>query len=276
MSGEFGFFPPTSLASIADISGGDLAEAFYVPQPYEPNYAYPLLVLFHGEGEDEQRMVEMMPSLSRRNHIGLSLRAPETVSRQDKIQGYSWGSAFGRPNSRRRNRDDAVNPSSLIVEQASDLEIFRSFMEKSGHDPVESLNDSVIAAIKRARTNLHIHSERVFLVGVGQGAATAFRLGLSHPEKFAGIVSLNGWIPDGFPALLRYQACRRLRVFIAHGCANSQFSYHQASRQARMLRNAGLKVSFSPYPTDERIGKKMLIDVDHWLIKDCIITDNGL
>ena len=29
-----------------------LVEARFIPRQYEPNYAYPLLVLFHGRGSD--------------------------------------------------------------------------------------------------------------------------------------------------------------------------------------------------------------------------------
>src|SRR4051812_27808007 len=56
---------------------GTLVEARFVPQRYEPNYAYPLLVLFHGRGGDEQQMVRSMPALSWRNYVGLSLRGPD-------------------------------------------------------------------------------------------------------------------------------------------------------------------------------------------------------
>ena len=58
---------------------GSLVEARFVPQRYEPNYPYPLLVLFHARGGDEQQMVRSMPALSWRNYVGLSLRGPEAV-----------------------------------------------------------------------------------------------------------------------------------------------------------------------------------------------------
>ena len=39
-----------------EASTGPLAEACYVPQRYEPNYPYPLLVMFHPRGGDEHRL----------------------------------------------------------------------------------------------------------------------------------------------------------------------------------------------------------------------------
>ena len=77
-------------------STGPLVEARFVPQRYEPNYAYPLLVLLHARGGDEQQMVRSMPAMSWRNYVGLSLRGPETVVRKGRESGHGWGPAFAR------------------------------------------------------------------------------------------------------------------------------------------------------------------------------------
>ena len=50
-----------------------LVEARFIPRQYEPNYAYPLLVLFHGRGSDEEQLVRAMPALSWRNYVGPGL-----------------------------------------------------------------------------------------------------------------------------------------------------------------------------------------------------------
>src|SRR3954451_19216022 len=76
---------------------GSLVEARFIPQRYEPNYAYPLLVLFHARGGDEQQMVRSMPALSWRNYVGLSLRGPEAVNKRGRPEGYGWGPTFVRP-----------------------------------------------------------------------------------------------------------------------------------------------------------------------------------
>src|SRR3954466_5174920 len=76
---------------------GSLVETRFVPQRYEPNYPYPLLVLFHSRGGDEQQMVRSMPAMSWRNYVGLSLRGTEPALRRGGAEGYSWGPAFARP-----------------------------------------------------------------------------------------------------------------------------------------------------------------------------------
>src|SRR5258706_14285385 len=79
-----------------DIStgAGSLVEARFIPQRYEPNYAYPLLVLFHARGGDEQQMVRSMPALSGRNYVGLSLRWPEAGDKRGGPEGDGGSPAF--------------------------------------------------------------------------------------------------------------------------------------------------------------------------------------
>ena len=116
---------------------------------------------------------------------------------------------------------------------------------------------------------LHIHSERIFLVGCGEGAAVAYRFGLSYPERFAGVVAVNGWLPTGLPPLGRMKACRDLPLLVVHGAWNSKHPLSSARREVAALRAGGLKVAFQSYPSTHRLNSQMLSDVDTWLINHC-------
>ena len=64
----------------------------FLPTGYEPNYAYPLLVFFHGHGSNEEQILRLAPRLSRRNYISIGLRGPQQLGeRTDGEQGYTWG-----------------------------------------------------------------------------------------------------------------------------------------------------------------------------------------
>ena len=144
-----------------------------MPQSYEPNYPYPLLAMFHGRGGDEQQMVRSMPSMTWRNYVGLGLRGPEVAVRREHHDGFGWGSAFARPD-RRSVRSPEVLP---------DGEIVRRMLASEGPpDAIDALEDAVFASIRNVRRTLHVHSERIFLVGTGEGAAVAYRLGLTYPR----------------------------------------------------------------------------------------------
>ena len=86
-----------------------LVEARFIPRQYEPNYAYPLLVLFHARGSDEEQLVRAMPALSWRNYVGLALRGPEPVVKRDRLAGFGWGRQFEHPDRARSRRDAGLS-----------------------------------------------------------------------------------------------------------------------------------------------------------------------
>jgi phospholipase/carboxylesterase len=244
-----------------DISTGAtaLVEARFIPQRYEPNYPYPLLALFHARGGDEQQMVRSMPALSWRNYVGLSLRGPEAVNKRGRADGYGWGPEFARPDRM------APRPASPF----SEAEVVRRRLLEPSPDLFDVLEDGVFSAIRQTRRTLHVHSERIYLVGIGEGAAVAYRLGLSFPERFAGVVAINGWLPGGFRPLGRLKACRDLRILVVHGEWNARVPVRAVRRDVASLRAGGLRVAFQSYPCAHRLTSPMLADVDTWLINHC-------
>ena len=255
MNGDRRSTPPFEATS----GPAALAEARFIPQRYEPNYPYPLLVLFHGRGGDEHQMLASMPAMSWRNYVGLSLRGPDAVARRGQEVGYSWGNPFARPD-RIRSQFESTPPPAQVV---------RRVLEGNAPDAMDRLEDSVFQAIRNLRRSLHVHSERIFLVGVGEGAAVAYRFGLAHPERFAGVVAINGWLPGGSPVLSRVKDCRDLRTLVVHGAWNGRAPVEKAQRDVSLLRTAGLRVSYQAYPCGSRITTPMLSDVDTWLINQC-------
>jgi phospholipase/carboxylesterase len=236
-----------------------LVESRFIPQRYEPNYAYPLLVLFHGRGGDEQQMVRSMPAMSWRNYVGLGLRGPAPSFRRGRHEGFGWGPDFARPE-RHMPR---------CLSGVPEGEAVRRRLLENEDDAIDRLEDGVITAIRQTRRTLHVHSERIFLVGIGEGAAVAYRLGLSFPERFAGVVAINGYIPGGFRPLARLKSCRDLRILVVHGEWNARVPVRAARRDVASLRAGGLRVAFQSYPCAHRITTPMLSDVDTWLINHC-------
>lgn len=236
-----------------------LIEARYIPRQYEPNYAYPLLVLLHARGGDEDQLVRAMPAVSRRNYVGLGLRGTAPLMKRDRLSGYSWGREFELP-----KRVDFRSPAT-----PSESERFRRSLRAPETDPISVLEEGVFHGIRQTRSLLHVHSERIFLVGCGEGAAVAYRLGLTFPEKFAGVVAINGWIPGGFRPLGRLKACRDFPVLVVHGAWNAQVPLSRARRDVSVLRAGGLRVAFQSYPCNHRLDSNMLADVDTWVMNHC-------
>lgn len=203
----------------------------FLPTGYEPNYAYPLLVFFHGHGGSEEQVLRLAPRLSRRNYICIGLRGPRTVGlRPDGRIGYSWGADLA---------------ASSLVE------------------------DYMLRAVEQTRRNYHVHSERIYLAGFCEGATQAYRLALTFPDKIAGVVSLNGCMPRQGRPLLRLPEARQLRVLIGHGIANAMIPLSLARQDHRLLWSAGLDVQMHTYPSTHRLHPHMLRDIDRWIMQMC-------
>lgn len=203
----------------------------FLPTGYEPNYAYPLIVFFHGHGSNEEQIMKLAPRLSRRNYVCIGLRGPEALPPKDDGRArYSWGTD---------------GPCDAHVE------------------------DYVFRAIEQTRRNYHIHSERIYLAGICEGATLAYRFALTFPDKFAGIIALNGALPRRGGPLLRLPEIRNLGVFVGHGIANSYVPLSIAKKDFQLLYTAGLPIQMQTYPTTHRLHADMLRDIDRWIMDAC-------
>jgi phospholipase/carboxylesterase len=202
----------------------------FLPTGYEPRYAYPLLVLFHGHGGSEEQVLRLAPRLSRRNYICISLRGPQTLVSHEGRLRYSWG--------------------------------------PEGHFDSQ-VEDYVLQAVEHTRRSYHVHSERIYLAGICEGACLAYRMGLLFPEKFGGVIALNGLMPRQGRPLFRLPALRQLRVFMGHGIANSYAPLSLAQGDQRLLYTAGLSVELNTYPTNHRLHPDMLRDINRWVMEIC-------
>jgi phospholipase/carboxylesterase len=203
----------------------------FLPTGYEPNYAYPLLVFFHGHGGNEEQVLRLAPRLSRRNYICIGLRGTQLLGeRSDGAPAFSWGT---------EGQADAL------------------------------IEDYVLRAVEQTRRNYHVHSERIYLAGFCEGAPLAYRLALSFAEKFAGVISLNGSLPPRGSLFLRLRAVRGLRAFIGHGIANAIVPLSSARDDFRLLYTAGLDVRLHTYPATHRLHPDMLRDINRWIIEQC-------
>src|SRR5262249_49597679 len=128
------------------------------------------------------------------------------------------------------------------------------------------VEEYVFRSIEQTRRNYHVHSERIYLAGFCEGATLAYRLGLLYPEKFAGIISLNGCMPRQDRPLLRLSEVRHLRVLIGHGLANAIVPLPYAREDQRLLYSAGLSVTMHTYLSNHRVHSLMLRDVNRWVM----------
>ncbi len=79
------FAANTGLADSA-ASSGELPHCLFLPQHYEANYAYPLIVWLHGPDDDERQVNRIAPLVSLRNYAAIGPRGTIACHRA----GYRW------------------------------------------------------------------------------------------------------------------------------------------------------------------------------------------
>jgi phospholipase/carboxylesterase len=201
----------------------------FLPEQYEPRYPYPLVVLFHGRGGNEEQVLRLAPRVSAQNFVFISLRGPESLGeRADGRPAYGW----------------------------------------AHHDLGGLMEEYVRLSVELARRTYHVHSERVYLAGINEGCEAAYRAGFALADKIGGVIALNGAMPRPAPGvpLFRLADVRNLRVFLGHGVANPDCPRAAADRDYRLLYAAGADVRYRTYPTGPKVHSEMLRDVNRWII----------
>jgi phospholipase/carboxylesterase len=204
------------------------SNAFFLPQHFEPNYAYPLVVWLHGPHDNENQLKSVMPYVSMRNYVGVGPRGTTASELDDGSQiRFRWVQA-----------ETHVH----IAEQR------------------------VLEAIDEATRRWNIAHNRTFIAGLHCGGTMALRLALRNPERFAGALSFGGRFPTQFAPLARLHRVRQLPLFIAITAASKLYPQQDVCQHLRLFHAAHLKVTIHHYSGDDALTTQMLKDMDHWVM----------
>lgn len=125
----------------------------------------------------------------------------------------------------------------------------------------------VFQCIDAAMERFHIAPQRVFLAGCDCGGTAAFRVGLTHPTRFAGILSVGGPFPGHGRPLAGLRQARDVPLFIAQGRDSQQYPVDRTCHELRLLHAAGFHITLRQYPCGDELTRQMLHDIDVWLME---------
>jgi phospholipase/carboxylesterase len=131
-------------------------------------------------------------------------------------------------------------------------------------DCVDAAEDAVFDAIDSTRERFSLHANRVFLVGSGSGGAMAMRVALRHPNKFAGVATLDGALPSGDALLCRVNDARKLPLLLSASKQSIDYPESRMCRDLALLHSAGCRVAIRQYPGNDDLTTAMLADVNRW------------
>ncbi len=200
--------------------------ATFLPVHYESGYAYPLLVWLHNSGESEQHLSQVMQHLSTQNYVAVAPRAPQE-NQPCGTDGFNW-----------------VQHPEAIAEA----------------------EEAVDEAIASAEERFHVHPDRIFLIGHGEGGSMALRLALQSPRRFAGVASIGGSLPRFHQPFRNINQLRHLPFFLASSRECRQYSEVDVCRDLKLLHAAGCSVALRQYPGADDLTTTMLSDINGWVM----------
>jgi len=130
-----------------------------------------------------------------------------------------------------------------------------------------SAEQRVFDSMHAASCKYNIARRRIFLAGFQEGGTLAFQIGLRHPDRFAGVLSLGGPFPLERAPLMRLDEVRDLPLFIAQGRDSAHYPIERTCDELRLFHAAGLSVTLRQYPCGDDLTTQMLHDMDCWLME---------
>jgi len=176
---------------------------------------FPVLVLLHGWTGDENSMWIFATRLPKH----ALLIAPRGFFKT-KSAGYSW-------------HPETYKPWPWLSDFIPAVESLTSILS-SDHFPDGNFSE------------LHI-------IGFSQGAALAYTIAATHPERVATLAGLSGFLPEGSSSWLNSNRLSGLPVFIAHGTEDDLVPIERGRRSVALLQDAGAIVAYC----EDNVGHKL-------------------
>ncbi len=125
---------------------------------------------------------------------------------------------------------------------------------------------AILNAIDSAAHRFSINRRKVFLVGYCDGGSAALRIGLRHPNRFAGVATIGGAIPEGGRLFANLQAARELPLYLATYRDSAVWPVDQVCHQLRLLHAARLRAEVRQYPESGELCTRILADLNRWMM----------
>ena len=123
-----------------------------------------------------------------------------------------------------------------------------------------------VEALVRAEEQRGVPRERIVLAGFSQGGVIALHLGLSSPQRFAGIMALSTYVHDhehigdavSFASI-------DVPIFMAHGQMDPMIPIARAITSRDSLTNLGYAIDWRVYGMGHQVCPEEIADISAWL-----------
>lgn len=204
-----------------------LIHQVHVPQQEPPASGYPAIVAIHGRGSNAGDLIELAPYFGA-DWLTITPQAPLELG-----FGYHWYEVL-----------QVGDPEPQGFDQS--IELLRQFIDK-------------------LPSAYQVDPQRIFLMGFSQGAVMSFALGLTEPERYAGIVAMSGYIARQTQRQAERERLAKLPVLITHGTRDSVIPVSFGREAREWLGGTPAQLAYHEYPMGHQVSEASLNDVVHWL-----------
>ncbi len=195
-----------------------------------------MLILMHGYGSDEKDLFELAKAFPE-NYFIVSPRAPYVAT---GTNGYQW------------------------------YEMTEINGQRDGNAQQLAQSRTTIATfITQVSKKYKVAPGSIYLSGFSQGAIMSYQVGLTQPNLINGIAVLSGMIYPSFQKSIKpTPALQKLKIFVAHGAADTRIPYAKGKAAKDLLASKGITLEFHEYMgMGHSITADVIRDMNKWLQK---------
>lgn len=211
--------------------GAGLKYLTVLPDGYDPESRYPLVVMLHGFGANMADLAGLAPAINSTSYVYACPNAPIAFDLGFGQVGYGWMPPRGQS-----TPEQVANAERLLGEFFD--EVLQEFQVKPG---------------------------RAALLGFSQGGGMTYRCGLQRQDMFAGLAALSATFPGAEELESRLPDGHSQAIFIAHGRYDAMVPLDSGIQAWRFLEDAGYSPEHHEYDMAHEIRPEVIDDLKSWL-----------
>ncbi|WP_296931186.1 alpha/beta fold hydrolase [uncultured Marinobacter sp.] len=123
--------------------------------------------------------------------------------------------------------------------------------------------DAVARLVEREKEK-GVPANRIIIAGFSQGGAVAYELGLSFPERFAGILALSTYFATA-KTVQRSEANADVPINVYHGTFDPMVPESLGVRSVETLREMGYDPAYQTYPMEHSVCLEEIQDIGRFI-----------
>jgi phospholipase/carboxylesterase len=202
-----------------------------LPDGYDPETPYPLVIMLHGFGANMHDLASLAPAINPTGYVYAFPNAPIPFNLGQGPAGFGWMTPRG-----------GSTPEEVARSEALLDDFFQDVLEK-----------------------FKVPAGNALLSGFSQGGGMTYRCGLGRADTFAGLAALSATLPEAAELDPRLPTKRNQPIFVAHGSHDQMIAESTAHAAKEYLEGAGYKPEFHVYDMGHEISGEVLADLVPWM-----------